>query len=75
MDIVLILFILLKGLRQERELSLIERLANNKNANNKNVVIVNDDDGYTERHAKAPTHLIERLANNKNEGKHTRTQH
>ena len=30
MDIVLILLILLKGLRQERELSLIERLANNK---------------------------------------------
>ena len=75
MDIVLILLILLKGLRQERELSLIERLANYKNANYKNVVIVNDDDGYTERNAEAPTHLIERLANNKNERKHTRTQH
>ena len=33
--------------------------------NPENVVIVNDDDGYTERHAKAPTIVIERLANNK----------
>ena len=29
------------------------------------VVIVNDDDGFTERHVKARTHVIERLANNK----------
>ena len=31
----------------------------------KTVVIVNDDDGFTERHVKARTHVIERLANNK----------
>ena len=29
------------------------------------VVIVNDDDGFTERHVKARTHVIERLANNR----------
>ena len=29
------------------------------------VVIVNDDDGFTERHVKARTHVIKRRANNK----------